>query len=91
VTRGADAYHNGNYRKLKGFLYLLSHLPATTQSVFPPKNFYVELAVYAGNAFALLTAGEIVAIVLNHAQTWRRDGSRILAALRLSERRLDQS
>lgn len=48
-----------------------------------------ELAVYAGNAFALLTASELLTIVLDHAQTWRRNRPRILAALRLSERRLD--
>ena len=51
----------------------------------------VELAVYAGNAYALLTASEILTIVLSHAQTWRRNRSTILAALRLSERRLDTS
>jgi hypothetical protein len=51
----------------------------------------VELAVYAGNAYALLTASEIVAIILHHAPTWRRNRSTILAALRLSERRLDTS
>lgn len=51
----------------------------------------VELAVYAGTAFALFTASEILTIVLNHAQTWRRNRSTILAALRLSERRLDTS
>ena len=48
-----------------------------------------ELAVYAGNAFALLTASELITIVLDHAQTWRRNRPRILATLRLSERRLD--
>jgi len=51
----------------------------------------VELAVYAGNTFALLTASEILTIVLNHAPTWRRNRAKILAALRLSERRLDSS
>jgi len=51
----------------------------------------VELAVYADTAFALLTASEILTIVLHHAQTWRRNRSTILAALRLSERRLDTS
>lgn len=51
----------------------------------------VELAVYAGNAYALLTASEVVAILLDHADAWHHNRSRILAALRLSERRLDSS
>ena len=51
----------------------------------------VELAVYAGHAYALLTASEIVAIMLDHADAWHHNRSRILAALRLSERRLDTS
>lgn len=51
----------------------------------------VELAVYAGHAYALLTASEIVAIMLDHADVWQHNRSRILAALRLSERRLDTS
>src|SRR5581483_342351 len=33
----------------------------------------VELAVYAGNAYALLTASEVVSIMLDHADAWRRN------------------
>jgi hypothetical protein len=51
----------------------------------------VELAVYAGHAFALLTASEIVTILLDHADAWHHNRARLLAALRLSERRLDTS
>lgn len=51
----------------------------------------VELAVYVGNAYALLTASEIVSIMLDHAPAWHRNRTRILTALHLSERRLDSS
>lgn len=51
----------------------------------------VELAVYAGHAFALFTASEIITIRLDHADAWHHNRARILAALHLSERRLDTS
>ncbi len=51
----------------------------------------VELAVDVGHAYALLTGGEVVAILLDHADAWHHNRSRILAALRLNERRLDTS
>jgi hypothetical protein len=49
----------------------------------------VELAVYVGHSYALLGASDVVAIVLDHADVWQRHRHTILAALRLSERRLD--
>lgn len=51
----------------------------------------VELAVDAGNAYALLAASEVVAILLDHVDAWHHNRSRIFAALHLSERRLDTS
>lgn len=51
----------------------------------------VELAVYAGKHYALLTASELLAIVFDNLPAWQKHSHQILASLRLAERRLDSS
>jgi hypothetical protein len=51
----------------------------------------VELAVYVGPHYALLTGSELVEIVLDHAGAWRRNRQEILATLKQAERKRDTS
>ena len=51
----------------------------------------VELAVYAGKHYALLTASELLTIVFDNLPAWQKHSRQILASLRLAERRLDSS
>jgi len=44
-----------------------------------------ELAVYAGDYFALLRPSELVAIILNHVDAWQTNRDKLLLALRMCE------
>jgi Transposase DDE domain len=49
----------------------------------------VELAVYVGSHYALLTGSELVEIVLDHAEAWRSNRQLILTTLKQAERKRD--
>lgn len=50
-----------------------------------------EFAIYAGNHYALLTASDLLTIVLDNVAAWHKHRRKILSSLRLAERRLDSS
>jgi len=51
----------------------------------------IELAVYVGPHYALLTGSELVEIMLDHAAAWKANRRLILATLKQAERRRDTS
>ena len=51
----------------------------------------VELAVYAGQHYALLTASELLTIIFDNFPAWHKHRRKLLRSLRLAERRLDSS
>lgn len=51
----------------------------------------VEVAVYVGPHYALLTASELVEIMLDHPAAWQRNRQVILGSLKKAERRRDTS
>jgi hypothetical protein len=51
----------------------------------------VELAVYAGKHYTLLTASELLTIVFENLPAWQKHSHTILTSLRFAERRLDSS
>lgn len=63
------------------------HLATRPQEPFPG----VELAVYCGQYFALMTGSELMEIVLDNAPAWRSNRKQWLSAMRLAERRKDSS
>lgn len=63
------------------------HLVARPQLPFPE----VELAVYCDGHYALLTASELVEIMFDHFEVWQTNRQRLIATLRLAERRKDTS
>ncbi len=75
-------------------LGLFRHLEARREaSTFLPPLIVpeVELAVYAGKHYALLTASELLTIVFENLAAWQKHSHQILASLRLAERKLDSS
>lgn len=65
---------------------------AEVSTSLPPLLFpEVELAVYSGQYYALLTASEMLTIMFDNYPTWQKRRNKILTSLRLSERKIDTS
>jgi hypothetical protein len=80
------------YLLLGLFRFLESEQEGTSNPFLPPLMVpEVELAVYAGKYYALLTASELLTIVFDNLPVWQKHSRKILASLRFAERRLDSS
>jgi hypothetical protein len=80
------------YLLLGLFRYLETREGEEASTFLPPLIVpEVELAVYAGKYYALLTASELLTIVFDNLPAWQKHSRTILASLRLAERRLDSS
>lgn len=64
----------------------------TTTTTLPRLAFpEVDLAVYAGKYYTLLTASDLLTIILDNVTAWQTNRPTLLATLRLAERKADTS